>query len=345
MHKQVTITDIAKKLNISKSTVSRALNSAPEINEVTKQAVLKMARAMNYQPNLIAQSLRKSETHIIGVVVPEISIHFFSSAISGVQDKAAEHGYHVMICQSNEDSELEKSALQNFLLTRVDGLLISMTRETVDHDYFKEIMGLGVPIILFDRVIEELPVSQVTVDDYDGAFKVVSHLYDNGCRRIAHLAGPATLNISVNRKRGYQDALKSFHLERSEELVVSCPALRRSARAATEKILKLDPIPDAIFAVNDPVAIEASKVIKEHGLKIPEDIALAGFTNEPIGEALSPSLTTVAQPAYEIGQVAMELLLKQINSAGVFKPLKRVLKTTLLQRNSTRKDPQTKAIS
>lgn len=339
--KQVTIRDIAAKLDISTSTVSRALRGVSEINEQTRKAVLAVAKELHYQPNVIAQSLRKSETHIIGVVVPEISIHFFSTAISGIQDTAAEHGYNIMICQSNESSELEEAALKTLTSTRVDGLLISLTRETVNQAYLQEIHQLEIPIVLFDRVIDSLPVSQVTVDDHDGAFQAVGHLFANGCRRIAHLAGPATLNISRDRKQGYLDALEIFNLQRSEELIAVCPALKDSARSATRRLLELDPLPDAILAVNDPVAIEAALVLKENGLRIPEDIALIGFTNEPIGEFMTPSLTTVAQPAYEIGKVAMELFLEQINYPGVFKPKKRVLKTKLLLRDSSPRNQPT----
>jgi LacI family transcriptional regulator len=338
---QITIRDIALKLNISTSTVSRALRDVPEINPKTKQAVLDMAEQLHYQPNVIAQSLRQNKTHIIGVVVPEISIHFFSTAISGIQDKATEYGYNIMICQSNENFETEESALRALTSTRVDGLLISLTRETVDLKYLKEISEHKLPIVLFDRVVDDLPVSQVTVDDHDGAFQAVAHLFANGCRRIAHLAGPSTLSISHKRKQGYLDALEVFNLEKSEDLVVNCPALKDSAKAATQRLLDLDTPPDAIFAINDPVAIIAASVLKDKGFKIPEDVALVGFTNEPIGAHMSPSLTTVSQPAYEIGQVAMELFLEQMNYPGLFKPKNRVLKTKLLVRDSSRRNSRT----
>ncbi len=316
--------------------MSRALRGVPEINPKTKQAVLDMAKALHYEPNLIAQSLRSNKTHIIGVVVPEIAIHFFSTVISGIQDKAVEYGYNIMICQSNESFSTEQANLKALVSSRVDGLLVCLTRETTDYSFLHQLHEQGIPMVLFDRVCDELPVSQVIVDDHDGAFQAVAHLFANGCRRIAHLAGPSNLNISRERLQGYLDALSVFNLEQSDELIVSCPTMKESAKAATHQLLELTNPPDAIFAVNDPVAIVAAEVMEERNIKIPDDIALVGFTNEPVGQHMKPALTTVAQPSYEIGQVAMELFLEQVNFPDKFKPKKRILKTKLLVRDSSK---------
>lgn len=295
-----------------------------------------MAEALHYEPNLIAQSLRSNKTHIIGVVVPEIAIHFFSTVISGIQDKAAEYGYNIMICQSNENFKTEQANLKALVASRVDGLLICLTRETTDYSFLHQLQAQEIPMVFFDRVSDELPVSQVIVDDHDGAFQAVAHLFANGCRRIAHLAGPSTLNISRERLQGYLDALEVFNLEQSDELIVACPTMKDSAVAATTQLLDLPNPPDAIFAINDPVAIEAADVLEARGLRIPQDVALVGFTNEPVGQHMKPALTTVAQPSYEIGQVAMELFLEQVNFPENFKPRKRILKTKLLVRGSSR---------
>ncbi len=335
MKNQVTIRDIALKLNISTSTVSRALRGVAEINQQTKEAVLETARSMNYQPNMIAQSLRSSHTHTIGVVVPEIAIHFFASVISGIQDKASEYGYQVMICQSNENYQTEAANFKALVSSQVDGLLVCLTRETTDYSYLLQLHEQGIPIVLFDRVCDQLQVSKVIVDDHDGAFQAVAHLFANGCRRIAHLAGPKTLNISRQRLQGYLDALEVFNLDRHDELISYCVAMKDSAEAATNKLLDLENPPDAIFAINDPVAIVAAEVLEKRGVRIPRDIALVGFTDEPIGQHMKPSLTTVAQPSYEIGRVAMELFLEQINFPKNFKPQTRVLKTKLKVRNSS----------
>lgn len=298
-----------------------------------------MAEALHYEPNVIAQSLRSNKTHIIGVVVPEIAIHFFASVISGIQDKASTYGYNIMICQSNENHETEHANLKALVSSRVDGLLVCLSRETTDFTYLKKLHDQEIPMILFDRVSDELPVSQVIVDDHYGAFHAVAHLFANGCRRIAHLSGPLTLNISRERIRGYLDALEVFNLEKSDDLLVNCPAMKDSAEAATNKLLDLPMPPDGIFAVNDPVAIVAKEVIELRGFNIPQDISLVGFTNEPVGKHMKPSLTTVAQPSYEIGQVAMELFMEQINFPHNFKPRKKVLKTKLIVRDSSRRNP------
>ena len=340
MNNQITIRDIALKLNISTSTVSRALRGVPDINPKTKQAVLDMAEELHYEPNVIAQSLRSNKTNTIGVVVPEIAIHFFSSVISGIQDKASEYGYNIMICQSNENQQTELANLKALVSSRVDGLLICLSRESTDFRYLHQLHQQEIPMVFFDRVCEELPVSQVIVDDRHGAFQAVAHLFANGYRRIAHLAGPSTLNISRGRLQGYLEALDTFNMERSPELIVECPRMKDSAAAATHKLLDLPHPPDAIFAVNDPVTINAAEVIEKRGLNIPDQIGLVGFTDEPVGQHMTPALTTVAQPSYEIGQVAMELFLEQMNIPGKFKPRKKILNTKLVVRGSSRKTPQ-----
>ena len=336
MHNQVTIRDIALKLNISTSTVSRALRGVPDINPQTKRLVLEMAETLNYQPNVIAQSLRSNKTHVIGVVVPEIAIHFFSSVISGIQDKASEYGYNTMICQSNENYQTEQANLKTLVASRVDGLLICLTRETVNFDFLHQLYEQEIPMVLFDRVCEELPVSQVIVDDHDGAFQAVAHLFANGYRRIAHLTGPSNLNICRERLQGYRDALEVFNLPCKEEWIVTCPDMGDSAARATDRLLDLDEPPDAIFAVNDPVAIIAAEELETRGVQIPQQIGLVGFTDEPVGQHMKPALTTVAQPSYEIGQVAMELFLEQVNFPDQFKPKTKVLKTKLAVRDSSR---------
>ena len=335
--KPTTIRDLAHRLNISTSTVSRALRDVPDINPETKRAVLDLANELNFQPNVIAQSLRTNRTNTVGVVVPEIAMHFFSSAISGIQDEALKAGYNVMICQSNESQQMEKTNLKALIGSRVDGLLVSLSRETMDYSHFNLLLKNQIPVVFFDRVYEDLPVSQVMVDDHQGAFQAVEHLYANGCRRIAHLAGPQNLVISQNRLLGYIDALKKYNLDRASELVVYCKALKDSAMACTQQLLDLPNPPDAIFAVNDPVAINAIQVIRDRGMHIPRDIAIVGFCNEPISGFMEPSLTTVMQPSYEMGKVAMQLFLDQINDPDNFIPQKRVLPTKLIERNSSKK--------
>lgn len=332
---QATIRDIALKLNVSISTVSRAIRGVPEVNPETRKAVLEMAARLNYEPNRVAQSLRIKKTNTLGIIVPEIAMHFFSSAISGMQEYAAQHGYSIMICQSMESLEIEKSNIHMLVSNRVDGLLISLSSETKNVEHLQQLIQKRIPIILFDRVHEDIPVSKVVVDDYDGAFKAVDYLIKTGCKRIAHIGGPLSLYISSQRKKGYLDALAKNNIPVDEALIVHCDNLQVDSIEATRKILKQKP--DALFCMNDPIAILAMQVLKEEGIKIPQEISVVGFTNEPVSSFIEPSLTTVAQPSHEMGMTAAKLLIDQMESEEPFIPITKVIDTQLIIRNSTRK--------
>jgi DNA-binding LacI/PurR family transcriptional regulator len=334
---QATIRDIAIKLNISISTVSRALRGAPDVNPSTKKAVLEIAEKLNYEPNRIAQSLRIKQTKTVGVIVPEINMHFFSSAISGIQEYCAEHGYSIMICQSMETIETEKSNIHMLVSNRVDGLLISLSTQTKNIDHLKQLVDKNIPIVLFDRVSDELNVSKVIVDDHDGAHKAVTHLVNTGCKRIAYLGGPEDFYISRQREQGYADALREHNLPVSAELMLHCQDLHQDVVSAVQKLLDLKEPVDAIFCMNDPIAITAMQVIKEKKIKIPGQISIVGFTNEPVSSFIEPSLTTVSQPAHEMGKAAAKIFIDQLNQKKEFKPVTKVLKTELIVRNSTRK--------
>ncbi|WP_026135505.1 LacI family DNA-binding transcriptional regulator [Nafulsella turpanensis] len=332
-----TLRDIAINLGVSISTVSRALSGAPEVNDQTKEAVLKAAKKLNYEPNHVAQSLRSNKTKTIGIIVPNLISHFFSATISGIQNMAAEKGYNVMICQSNESFATEVSNVQMMMSHRVDGLLISLSKETETYDHLHPILNRGIPLVFFDRVCEELNTSRVMVDDHDGAFKATEHLIETGCRRIAHISGPEQLSISKNRRQGYLDALQKHNIPVREELILHSSFKEEDVAVHTHTLLDLPNPPDAIFAVNDLVAVQAMLVIKERGMKIPEDIAMVGFTNTPVSAFIEPSLTTVAQPAYQIGHISAKHILEQINHPQDFIPQSIVLKTELIVRNSSRR--------
>ncbi len=333
---QITIKDIAKKLNISPSTVSRALRDHPDISPKTKKAVNTLAKRLNYHPNIIAQSLQKRRTNLIGVIVPEIKHNFFSAAISGIEEVAYRAGYAIIVSQSNESYNRERVNVRALISNRVAGLLISISQTTENSDHFKLLERQGIPFVFFDRVCEDIEASKVVVDDFDGAFNAVEHLIESGYKRIAHLAGPKHLSISQCRFNGYLSALKKHKIPFDENLVVYGGLNEGDGIIGFQKLLQLDHLPDALFAVNDPVAIGAFEKIKAHGLKIPEDIALLGFSNNPISYLIEPSLTTVEQPAYDVGKRAAELLLEQINSKPEeFIPRKEVLQTKLIVRDST----------
>lgn len=335
-NRPVTIKDIARRLNISVSTVSRALRGASDIKPETKEAVVGLAAELDYQPNSIALSLVKSKTNIVGVIIPDITIPFFASAISGIQEVASEAGFNVMICQSNESEQTEINNAQAFLSSRVAGFIVSVSGQTKNFDHFKAIQRRGVPLVFFDRVPEVIEASKVLVDDYDGAFKVVEHLINMGCRRIAHLAGPDLLKVTQNRLNGYLDALRRHNLPVEPELIIAADFNRRRAYEGTLQLLNLPKLPDAIFAISDRVAIGAIMALKEKKLRIPEDVAVVGFGNEATSAILDPPLTTVMQYPYEMGKIAAQLFLEQLNTEPeLYVPQTKVLATQLIINKSS----------
>ncbi|EKB49924.1 LacI family DNA-binding transcriptional regulator [Cecembia lonarensis] len=336
---QVTMKEIAKKLGVSVSTVSRALKDSPELHPETKKRIVEMAKSMNYQYNLLAQSLRISKSKVLGVIVPELTSHFFSSNISGIQDTAYKRGYNIMICQSNESFEQEKANVRTLVSSQVDGLLISLSRETKNYEHLMELYNREIPFIMFDRVTEDIPVSKVTVDDAHGAYLAVKHLLEQGCKKVAYFSGPEDLYISKKRKEGYLKALSEFGIPASESKVYMTDLTSEKNREVTLAMLASEDRPDGIFAMIDPLAIDIMMVLKEQGLKIPEEIALAGFTNNPTSAVIEPSLTTVSQPGYEMGQIAANHLLDQLDDLVPDEPQSFVLLTTLVPRNSSKKKP------
>ncbi|MBE7177548.1 MAG: LacI family DNA-binding transcriptional regulator [Mucilaginibacter polytrichastri] len=333
---QVTIVDIARALGISKSTVSRALTGNPNIRPETLEAVMAMAKQLDYQRNMHAISLITRKSNTIGIIVPEFLSSYFPKVITGAQVVASAAGYNVIISQSNESYTTEVANTQVMLANQVDGLMVSMTRETLNFDHFKIFQRKGIPIVFFNRVCDEMDVPKVMVDDYEGAFKAVEHLLSTGKRRIAHLAGPHSLSISVKRLNGYLDALKKHGIPIDEELIIPYDLTIPKVKIYVTHLLQLRKPPDAIFAINDPTAIEAIQVIKKMGLRIPQDIAIVGFSNDYVSSIIEPSLTTLSQPVEKIGETAMELLLDQMNrNVADWKAVTRVLQTHLIVRNST----------
>lgn len=315
-YKETTILDIARELNVSKSTVSRALKDHHSIGEATKKAVLELARKYNYHPNNIAYSLSKKSTKTIGVIVPLLSHYYFSTVISGIEELAYKEGYKVIICQSAESYEREVIVSQTLLSSKVDGLIVSISRETTNSDHFKVYQQKNVPIVFFDRVCPDLDVSSVTIDDYQGAFNAVEHLIKVGKRKIAHFAGPTTLKISRERIRGYKDALLKHGLPFKEQFLIDCGSglEQENGSIAAQNMLDAGIRPDAIFAVCDPIAIGVMRTIKKNNIKIPDEIGVVGFCDEPIAMIIEPPLSSLVQPAFKIGEFSVELLLKQIRS-------------------------------
>lgn len=334
----VTIKDIARILGISTSTVSRALKDHPDISPKTKKAVNELAKKLNYKPNAIALSLRSKQTRILGIIIPQIVHYFFSSVISGIEEVANKAGYHVMICQSNESYSREIDSLQALMSSKVDGLIISVAKETKDYDHLKSVIDDGTPTVFFDRRIEEIKSDYVVVDDFDGAYQATKHLLEQGCRRIAHLASSQHLLIGRNRLNGYRQALNEFNIEVDPELVIKCDTHEASLEL-TERLLKLEDRPDGIFAVNDHTAIGAITVIKRHQLRVPEDIAVVGFTNGQMATISDPPLTSVDQNGFEMGKQAAQMLLDRLSKEDIeYAFQSKVLKTSLIVRSSSKLD-------
>ncbi|MGC4023522.1 MAG: LacI family DNA-binding transcriptional regulator [Cyclobacteriaceae bacterium] len=339
---QVTIKDIARELGISPSTVSRALKDHPDISAETKKAVNALAERLNYQPNIVALNLRQRKTNTIGVIIPEIVHFFFSTIISGIEDIAYQAGYNVILAQSNESYQREVTDMKALFNSRVDGMLLSLSRETTNFDHIESIIAKGVPIVFYDRMYNTPACSKVIVDDYSGAKDAVLHMIDQGCQRIAHLMAAPNLMISIDRLKGFEDALKENGVTPNPEWIVECRSgTFEEGKRATKKLLSMTNPPDAIFANNDPMAMGAMMAIKEKGLRIPHDIAVVGFSNWFFGELMEPSLTTVDQPGFEMGQEAARLLIRQIEMKEKNKneptPETKTLKTKLVVRNSSLK--------
>ena len=333
---RATITDIAKETGLSPSTVSRALRDHPDISDATKAKVKEVAERLDYYPDNIAQGFKMQRTSIIGIIVPEIQHHFFSSAISGIEELAYNAGFTIMVCQSNEDCEREKLNLRAMVSNRVAGVLVSLSQTTTDISHFDILKKRKIPVVYFDRTHERLGGFQVKVDDFAGAFQLVSHLIERGYRRIAHIAGPSNILIGHERENGYRQALIKHGMQIDEQLIVRGGYRNSDGVAGAKTLLTLPNPPDAIFCVNDPVALGAFTVIREMHLRIPEDVALAGFSNNPISSLIDPPLTTVDQMSYEIGKSAVTLLLEQIDKgADKVDPVVLVKPTKLIIRKST----------
>ncbi len=333
----VTIKDIARELGVSPSTVSRALKDHPDISQETKKMVKELVEKLRYKPNSVALSLRNRKTNIIGVIVPQMVHHFFSSVISGIEEASVSAGYNVMIFQSNEDYDREVLNVQSLMSSRVDGALASISKTSKKFGHFKELLENDTPLVLFDRVCDDLETDKVIVDDFNGAFTATEYLIKTGCKRIAHLAAPQHLLIGYQRQRGYITALEKNGLEVDYDLIIKCDT-HDEALDITPGLMKLDNPPDAIFAVNDMTATGVLKALKKLNIKVPDDISVIGFTDGLVATVTDPPLTTVSQHGFDLGKKAAEILLDRINSGFEIKiPVTEVIPTTLVIRESTRK--------
>ncbi|MDO6801319.1 LacI family DNA-binding transcriptional regulator [Wenyingzhuangia sp. 1_MG-2023] len=331
--KHITIKDVAKKLNVSISTVSRAFNDKYDIKKETRDLILQTAQELGYRPNPIARKLIQQRSFNIGIVVPEFENSFFPQIMLGAQEVLHNKGYQVLIMQSNYSWEIERKNVETLVDNMVDGLIISLTSEKQNNEYYKELLKQDIPIVFFNRAVDEIPASKVLFDDFKWALFATEHLIMQGYRDIVHLTGTHNLTLTKNRLRGFEQAHRKHKLPPGK--IISCGFKMEDGERIAQELIDRNEIPRAIFAANDSCAIGAMNVFKQHSYKIPNDIAIVGFTESKLAKHTYPSLTSVEQPTRDIGQTSANLLLEQIENKGFFVPQTIILNGRLNVRDSS----------
>jgi LacI family transcriptional regulator len=338
MEKQTTIKDIARSLNISTSTVSRALRDATDVKPETKKAVQALAEQLDYQPNKLALSLLNRKTNSIGVIIPNLD-YVLATMVKGIDEVALEAGYTVMVCQSDESFGREIVNTNRLLESLVDGFIVSVSSETKVYEHIKKIQNKKIPIVLFDRVINSMQAPKIRLDNVDGGVQATQHLIDQGFKKIAILAGPENLNISNKRMEGYLQTLKANNIKFDKHLAIHCDFNQQYAYEATKELIAMKQRPDAIFTISDRMAIGAMLAIKEKGLQMPKDIGLVGFNNEPITSLVTPSISSVEMYAFEIGKATAKLFIEMLHSEEDMSEREIVIKPKLFIRESSLRTP------
>ncbi|HVV04932.1 MAG TPA: LacI family DNA-binding transcriptional regulator [Puia sp.] len=332
----VNLKQLAKELNLSVSTVSRALRDSWEISTPTKQRVFDLAKKMNFQPNPYASSLRKHRSRTIAVVIPEVANNFFALAIKGIETIAREKGYHVLIYLTNEDGSEEMSVAANLQSGRVDGVILSLSGETKDMRHLVELQQRNIPLVFFDRVCDSIDAPKVMTNDYESGFVATEHLIKAGCQRIAHLTISMSLSISHKRMKGYTDGLLRYDKPYEDNMIVHCEGSDEENYKKIRDLLASGQRPDGIFASVEKLAVQVYHACRELGLEIPGDVKIIGFSNLVTASLLSPALTTIAQPAYEMGKEAATILFRRLEKKYILTPDDRVILPARLEvRNST----------
>jgi LacI family transcriptional regulator len=339
MKKQkTTIYEIAQALNMSPSTVSRALRNDPRISAATKRAVSKLAQDLNYQPNHIAAALRNGRSKILGIIVPNIDRSFFSSVVFGIEQVANKEGFNVMICQSHEDYNKEVETVDALMNAQVDGVIVSFAKTTTDFNHFKRVIQMGIPLILFDRTHEDIVASNVVTDDFNGAYKAVEHLIVQGCNRIAHFTGMGAVGIYRERFRGYREALIHHNIPFDPTLVIASDVQVADGQEIMQKLIIDQRDVDGVFSASAFAAMGALKICKRNKIAVPDQVSIVGFSNELFSSFSDPTLTTVDQNSLLMGNVAAEMFFNQLKNPKTnqeFIPRKTVLTPTLMIRESS----------
>ncbi|GAB2949900.1 LacI family DNA-binding transcriptional regulator [Hymenobacter coalescens] len=335
---------MANALNLSPSTVSRALTGHPQVSEATKQRVRQLADELNFQPNQLAAALRRGRSNTIGVLVPYITGHFFPEVVNGIAIEASKQGYNVMICQSNEDVRQEKKNIELLLNAQVEGILVSLASTTQEFAHFDAVRRAEVPLVFFDRIVEDMAgphTSAVVLDDHAGAYAAVAHLIQQGCRRIAHFSGPLHLNIHRNRHQGYLDALRDHGLQPDEALMCFSELNQDTGTQNMQHLLELPNPPDAVFSSNDLAAVGAIQVLKARRIRVPAEVAVVGFSNEAFTALTEPTISSVDQRCHQMGRLAVQQLLHILQRESPAPTLPPVVLTPelLIRASSHRNNP------
>jgi LacI family transcriptional regulator len=336
--KEVTIYDLARKLNISSTTVSRALNDDPVVSKKTKKKIFELAEQMGYRTNLFARNLRNKRTNTIGVIIPRINSYFMSSVISGIEKVVNKAGYNLIISQSSESVEKEINNARTLFNSRIDGLLVSLAYDSVAPSHFDQFFKIKVPVIFFDRVFEHEHCTNIVIDNRKRAYEATKHLIDQGCRRIMHVTAIPKQNVYVDRLEGYKQALADHNIEFREEYVIINDLSRQSGADMAAHILKMDPMPDALFVTNDDCATGCIMALKKAGIHIPGDIAVVGFNNDPVSTIIEPNLTTIDYQGFEMGVAAATNLINHLNGVVPLQTTDTImLRSELIIRASSKK--------
>ena len=322
---KVTIYDISKKLGISAATVSRALNNNSKISVKTRELVLKTATEMNYKQNRLAQALKSGKTNNVGVIVPYINRNFFSSVIRGIEEELSPHGYHVIICQSHEDVQNEVKQINTLLNTQVDGIFMSVAKTTQDTAHIQKAVAENTPLVFFDRKKNVPGLSSVTIDDYRGGYLATEHLIKQGCKRIAHFSGDLDVEIYKNRHAGYLAAMKDYKVEAIEKFSIQVNSKLESGASAVKDLWSYDEKPDAIFSASDYAALGAIQELRKMKVKIPSEVCVVGFSNEPFTKYMELPITSVDQTPVEMGRNAAKVFLEQIEGSKTLTIEKKVV--------------------
>lgn len=339
MKPKITLKKIAKEFDVSISTVSKALKNSHEISEDLRDRIQAFANYYHYKPNSLALNLRNQKSKTIGIIIPEIVHHFFTTVISGIEQLANENGYNVIICLSNESYEKEVFNLEMLANGIVDGVIVSVSKESLkkgEFEHFETLVMNGMPLVMFDRVVDSMACSKVTSDDFGAGYLACNHLFDAGCKRLAIITTDDFVTVGAQRKNGYLKSLEEHHVPVDEDLILHIDE-RHEIAGQIQNLFKQNNPPDGIFAVNEIYAATAMKIVQELGKKIPDEVAIIGFTDGFISKFSTPSLSTVAQHGYLMGLKAFEILLEEIEHQDVeFLHRTEVIKPDLVIRESTK---------